>query len=55
MAQLTLTNLHPNEYIKGLLYYYPFSVNLDRCMGSCNSLNDLSNKVCVPNRIEDLT
>ena len=22
-------------------------------MGSCNTLNDLSNKVCVPNKTED--
>ena len=25
------------------------TVPLDRCVGSCNTLNDLSNKVCVPN------
>ena len=29
-------------------------VNLDRCVEICNTLNDLSNKVCVPNEIEDL-
>ena len=29
-------------------------VNLDRCVGSCNTLNDLSNKICVPNKTEDL-
>ena len=28
--------------------------NLDGHVGSCNSLNDLSNKVCVPNEAEDL-
>ena len=27
---------------------------LDRCVGSCNTLNDLCNKACVPNRSEDL-
>ena len=27
---------------------------LDRCVESCNTLNDLSNKVCVPNKTEDL-
>ena len=31
-----------------------FEVKLDRCVGSCNTINDLSNKVCVPNKIEDL-
>ena len=29
-------------------------VNLDRCVGGCNILNDLSNKVYVPNKTEDL-
>ena len=53
MTQLTLINLHPNEYIERL-HYYPFAVNLDRCMGSFNTLNDLSSKVCVPNKTEDL-
>ena len=28
-------------------------VNLDRCMRSCNSLNDLPNKVTVSNITED--
>ena len=27
---------------------------LDRCVGSCNTLNDLSNKVCLPNKTEYL-
>ena len=53
MIQPTLINLHPNEYSQEL-HYYPFSVKLDRCVGSCNTLNDLSNKVCVPNKTEDL-
>ena len=52
-TQLTLINLHPNEYTQGL-YDYPFVVNLDRCVGSCNTLNDLSNKVCASNETEDL-
>ena len=53
-TQPTLINLHPNECIEGL-HYYPFAVNLDRCMGSFNTLNDLFNKVCVPNKIEDIS
>ena len=36
----TLINLHPNEYNQELRYY-PFTVKLDRCAGSCTSLNDL--------------
>ena len=53
MTQPTLINLHLNEYIEGLCYY-PFVVNLDRCMVRYNTLDDLSNKVCVPSKTEDL-
>ena len=53
MTQPTVINLHPNEYSQGL-YYYLFAVNLDRCVESCNIINDLSNKVCFPNKTEDL-
>ena len=51
--QPTLINLHPNEYSQEF-HYYPFAVKLDRCAGSCNTINDLSNKACVPNKTEDL-
>ena len=51
--QPTLTNLHPNEYSQEF-HCYPFVVKLDRCVGSCNTLSDLSNKVCIPNKTEDL-
>ena len=53
MAQPTLVNLHPNKY-NTRLRYYPFAANLDRCMGTCNTLNYLSNKVCVLSKTEDL-
>ena len=53
MIQPTLINLHPNEYSQEF-HYYLFLVKLDRCVGSRNTLNDLSNKVCVPNKTEDL-
>ena len=43
MIQPILNNLHSNEYSQGLRYY-PFAVNLDWCVGSCNTLNDLSNR-----------
>ena len=53
MTQTFLINLHPNEYSQEF-HYYPFAVKLNRCVESCNTLNDLSNKVCVPNKTEDL-
>ena len=40
-TQSTPTNLHPNEHTQGLCCFYPFVVNLDRCVRSCNTLNDL--------------
>ena len=45
----TLVNLNTKEYSQEL-HYNPFTVKLDRCIGSCNTLNDLSNKVCEPNK-----
>ena len=33
---------------------YPCAVKVDRCVGTCNTLNNLSNKVCVSNKTEDL-
>ena len=53
MIQPTLINLHPSEYSQEF-HNYPFAVKLDRCVGSCNTLNNLSNKVYVPNKTEDL-
>ena len=53
MTQPTFLNLHPNEYSQEI-HYYPFAVKSDRCVGSCNTLNELSNKVAVSNKIEDL-
>ena len=53
IVQFTLVNLHPSKYNEGLRYF-PFAVNLDRCMESCNSLNDLFNKVYVPNKTKHL-
>ena len=36
-------------------YYYPFAVKSERCVGSCNTLNDIiSNKVYVSNKIKNL-
>ena len=40
-------NLYPNEYSQEF-HYCPFAVKLDKCVGSCGTLNDLPNKVCVP-------
>ena len=51
--QLILINLHPNEYNQEL-YYYPFVDKLDRFVGSRNTLDEISNKICVPDKTGDL-
>ena len=51
--QLILINLHPNEYSQQL-HYYPLAVKLDKSVGSCNTLIDLSSRVCVLNKKEKL-
>ena len=53
MARPTFIRLHRNERNAGLCCYL-FAVNLDRCMGNCNTLNDLSNNVIVPKKTEYL-
>ena len=53
MAQPTLINLPPNEYSQEF-HYSPFTVKLDSFVGSCNTFNNLSNEVCVPNKTENL-
>ena len=53
MIQPSLIDLHPNEHSQEF-HYNPFAVKLGRCVRSCNTLNDLSNKVWVPNTTEDL-
>ena len=36
------------------LNYYPFLITLDKCSGSCNSLDDLSTKICIPSEPKDI-
>ena len=53
MTRPTLIDFNPDEYNQGL-HYYPFMVNLDRCIGSCNSFDDPSSRKCVANKTEDV-
>ena len=43
VIQPTLINFHLNK-CSPELHHYPFTVKLERCVGICNALNDLSNK-----------
>ena len=52
-TRATLIDFNPDEFNQGLRYY-PFMVNLDRSNGTCNGLDDLSDKICVQYKTEDL-
>ena len=52
MTQSALINLHPDENTQWLRDY-SFAINFDRYVGSCNTLDVLSNRVCVPTEIEN--
>ena len=45
----TLIDLNSNE-----LHYYPFMVSLESCNESCNTIDDLSSRINVPNKTEGL-
>ena len=47
MQSKTYDSTYSNEYSQEF-YYYSFVVKLHRCVRSCNTLNHLSNKVCLP-------
>ena len=51
--QRTFINLNPDEYSQEW-HYYPLAVKLDKSVGNCNTLIDLSSKVWVPDKTEDL-
>ena len=36
------------------LKYYPFLINLDKCSGSYNSVDDLSTKICFRSKTKDV-
>ena len=35
------------------LHYYPFIISLNRCNGSCNTLDDLWSRICAADKAED--
>ena len=43
-----IINLNTNEPI-----FYPYSININKCKGSCNTINDPYAKICVPDEIKN--
>ena len=48
MFRSALTDLNPTD-----LKYYPFMISLDKYSGNCNSVDEVSTKICVPSKIKD--
>ena len=49
MIRRTLIDLIPVE-----LNYYPFMISLDKFSGICNSVDDISTKICVSSKTKDI-
>ena len=43
-----ITNLNPNEPL-----FYPYSIKINKCKGSCNKINDPYAKICGPEKIKN--
>ena len=52
--KLCLTKPSPTELNPDKLHRYPFIFSIDRCNGSCNTFDDLSSRIYVPNKTKDV-
>ena len=43
-----IINLNTNEPV-----FYPYSIKINECKGSCNTINDPYAKICVPDNIKN--
>ena len=43
-----IINLNTNEPL-----FYPYSIKINTCKGSCNTINDPYAKICVPDNIKN--
>ena len=43
-----IINLNTNEPL-----FYSYSIKINRCKGSCNTINDPYSKICVPAQIKN--
>ena len=35
-------------------FFYPYSIEVNKCSGNCNNINDPYSKLCVPNVVENI-
>ena len=48
IINLNCNNLNTNDP-----FFYPYIIKINRCKGSCNTINDPYAKMCVPDQIEN--
>ena len=48
-VRLAIININSNEPL-----FYPYSVLVNKCSGSCNNINDPYSELCVPDVIEEM-
>ena len=48
-AEPILININSNKTL-----YYPFTVSVSKCGGSCNTIDDPYARVCVPNKVKNM-
>ena len=48
-ARPEIINVNSNEPL-----FYPFSIKMNKCNGSCNNVNDPYAKMCVPDAVKNL-
>ena len=44
-----IININTNEPV-----FYPYSITINKCKGSCNTINDPYAKICVPDTIRNI-
>ena len=50
MTRHAVIDLNPTD-----LNYYPFMISLEKCKMSCNVVDVLSTKICVPNKTKEVS
>ena len=49
-VRLKIINIYSNETL-----FYPYSVKISKCSGSCNNINDPYAKLCVPDVVKNMS
>ena len=45
----TLVNINSNQPL-----YYPFTISVNKCGGSCNTIDDPNTRAYVPNKVRNM-